>query len=78
MVFATKDPALGVRGLSAFIVANDTPGVSRGKKENKMGLRLSNTSDLHFDNVRVPKDMLVGKEGLGFKMAMTSLDVGKF
>ncbi|MGI6349611.1 MAG: acyl-CoA dehydrogenase family protein [Eubacteriales bacterium] len=77
LVFATKDPALGVRGLSAFIVANDTPGVSRGKKENKMGLRLSNTSDLHFDNVRVSKDMLVGKEGLGFKMAMTSLDVGR-
>jgi len=74
-VFALTDPAAGARGLSCFIVERSREGVSVGKDENKMGIRLSNTSEVIFDNVRIPADNLVGKEGMGFKIAMTTLDV---
>jgi len=67
----------GSKGLSAFIVEAGTPGFSIGTKEDKMGLRASNTVELIFEDCMVPKDNLLGKEGLGFKIAMTALDSGR-
>lgn len=77
IVFANVDKSLGLRGLSAFIVERDRPGISVGKEEDKMGLRLSNTTDVVFEDVRVPKDHLLGKEGEGFKLAMMTLDLAR-
>ncbi len=74
VVFALTDPSRGLRGLSALIVDKDMPGFSVGKIEDKMGIRASETVELIFDNCRVPAENLVGKEGAGFKIAMTALD----
>ncbi len=74
VVFASTDLTKGVRGLSAIVVPKDTEGFSIGKTEDKMGIRGSETSELIFDNCRVPKSNLVGKEGQGFKIAMVALD----
>jgi butyryl-CoA dehydrogenase len=74
-VFALTDPEAGARGLSCFIVERSRAGISVGKDEDKMGIRLSNTSEVVFENVRVPAANLVGKEGMGFKIAMTTLDI---
>lgn len=74
-VFALTDPAAGSRGLSCFIVERTRPGVSVGKDEDKMGIRLSNTAEVIFDNVRIPAKNLVGQEGKGFKIAMSTLDI---
>lgn len=65
------------RGLSAFIVTPDMPGFKIGRKEDKMGLRASNTVELLFDDCVIPKENLIGKEGLGFKIAMVALDSGR-
>ncbi|MDR1321847.1 MAG: acyl-CoA dehydrogenase family protein [Gracilibacteraceae bacterium] len=73
-VFATQDKSKGIKGLSAFIVERDRPGISVGKEENKMGIRASNTTDVFLENVRIPADHLLGKEGEGFKIAMQTLD----
>ncbi|GAB6267649.1 MAG: acyl-CoA dehydrogenase [Smithella sp.] len=67
----------GSKGLSAFIVEKGTPGFSIGTREDKMGLRASNTVELIFDHCRVPKKNLLGREGIGFKIAMTALDSGR-
>lgn len=67
----------GNRGLSAFAVAGDAPGIVRGKPEDKMGLRASDTVALTFEDVRVAKDALLGNEGDGFRIAMTALDGGR-
>jgi acyl-CoA dehydrogenase len=73
-VFAKEDPEQGHRGISAFMVPAETPGVSAGKKENKMGNRSSPTSEVIFNNVRIPAYYRLG-EGLdGFKIAMMTLD----
>lgn len=74
VVFASTDLSKGVKGLSAIVVPKTTEGFSVGKTENKMGIRGSETSELIFDNCRVPKENLVGKEGQGFKIAMIALD----
>lgn len=74
-VFALTDPAAGSRGLSCFIVERSREGVSAGKEEDKLGIRLSNTSEVIFDNVRIPAGNLVGEEGKGFKIAMNTLDI---
>lgn len=74
VVFATSDRALGLKGISCFIVERDRKGVSAGKEEDKMGIRLSNTTEMIFEDVRVPKDHLVGNEGEGFKIAMVTLN----
>ena len=74
VVFALTDPSKGLKGLSAIIVEKGTPGFSIGKIEEKMGIRASETVELIFDNCRVPKENLVGKEGKGFQIAMTALD----
>jgi acyl-CoA dehydrogenase len=72
-VFATSDPSLRHKGISCFVVDRDA-GVKVGKKENKMGQRCSNTTDLIFDDVHVPASALVGAEGQGFKLAMKTFD----
>ena len=74
VVFALTDPAKGLKGLSALVVDKGMPGFSIGKIEDKMGIRASETVELIFDNCRVPAENLVGKEGAGFKIAMTALD----
>lgn len=77
VVFATVDKALGLKGLSAFIVEKSRDGISVGKEENKMGIRLSNTTDVIFENVRIPASHLLGKEGQGFRIAMQTLDLAR-
>jgi alkylation response protein AidB-like acyl-CoA dehydrogenase len=74
VVFASTNPSAGVRGISAFIVDGDQPGVSVGRIENKMGIRGSQTAMLNFDDVLVDADRLLGSEGDGFKIAMRTLD----
>ena len=74
VVFATNDPTSRHKGISAFIVPADTPGVKVGKKENKMGQRCSNTAQVHLEDVVLHKGLLLGKEGEGFKIAMRTFD----
>jgi alkylation response protein AidB-like acyl-CoA dehydrogenase len=73
-VIAMTNPAKGSRGASAFIVEKGTPGFSFGKKEKKMGIRASATRELVFENCRIPKENLLSKEGMGFLVAMKTLD----
>jgi len=73
-IIAITDRSKGPRGASAFVVEKGTPGFTFGKKENKMGIRASATTELIFDNCRVPKDSLIGKDGMGFLVAMKTLD----
>ena len=77
IVMAMTDKSQGTRGISAFIVERDFPGFSVGKKEKKMGIRGSATSELIFENCVVPKANLLGKLGEGFKIAMKTLDGGR-
>jgi butyryl-CoA dehydrogenase len=77
IVFAKTDPERGARGMSAFIVEKDTPGLSVGEAEHKLGIRGSSTPPLYFADCRVPKDALLGQEGDGFKIAMQTLDGGR-
>ncbi len=76
-VFASTDRSKGHKGLSAFVVPRSLAGVSPGKKEDKMGQRASDTSDVLFEDVRVPGSNLLGKEGDGFKIAMKTLDYAR-
>ena len=71
------DKSKGNMGISAFIVDAESEGVSTGKLEQKMGIRSSQTAEMHFDNVKVPKDCLLGQEGQGFQIAMKTLDGGR-
>lgn len=73
-VFATTAPEKGAKGISVFLVEKDTPGFSTGKKEEKMGIRGSQTTELVFEDVYVPAANLIGEEGRGFTVAMTTLD----
>lgn len=73
----TGDAASGASGISAFAVPADTPGISYGKKEQKMGWNSQPTRTISFDNVRIPADHLLGREGEGFKIAMKGLDGGR-
>jgi len=76
-VFASTDRSRAHRGLSAFVVPGETPGVSPGKKEDKMGQRASETSDVLFEDVRVPEANRLGAEGEGFKIAMRTIDYAR-
>ena len=73
-VFATLDPGSRHKGICAFVVEADSPGISLGKKEDKMGQRASDTRVVQFDDVRVPADQRLGQEGEGFLVAMKTLD----
>jgi acyl-CoA dehydrogenase len=74
VVFANAAPEKGARGLSVFCVPRETPGIMVGKVEDKMGQRASNTTELFFEDVRVPANHLLGREGLGFIVAMRTFD----
>ncbi len=77
IIMAMTDKSKGTRGISAFIVEADTPGFTVGKKEDKMGINASDTRELIFNDVRLPKENLLGEEGMGFKIAMETLDGGR-
>ncbi|MTV50753.1 acyl-CoA dehydrogenase [Heliobacillus mobilis] len=77
VVIASTDPSKKHKGTSAFIVEKGTPGFTFGKKEHKMGIRASNTYELVFENCRIPKENLLGEEGMGFKIVMKTLDGGR-
>ncbi|AIY06390.1 Acyl-CoA dehydrogenase [Planococcus sp. PAMC 21323] len=77
IVFASTKPEAGSRGISAFIVEKDTPGLIIGKNEKKMGLHGSKTVQLTFENMRVPAENLLGEENKGFSIAMANLNVGR-
>jgi alkylation response protein AidB-like acyl-CoA dehydrogenase len=76
-VFATLDKKLGYKGMCSFMVDRNTPGISISPPENKLGIRSSNTTQVIFEDVRVPAKNLLGKEGDGFKIAMKTLDISR-
>ncbi len=77
IVFAVIEKGIGYKGVSAFIVEKGIDGFTTGKKENKLGIRASDTCELYFDDCRIPAENLIGKEGDGFKIAMKTLDGGR-
>lgn len=77
VVFALTDPSMKHKGTSAFIIEKDFPGFSVGKKEKKLGIRSSPTTEIIFEDCKVPKENLLGQEGEGFKIAMMTLDGGR-
>ncbi|MEO6213357.1 MAG: acyl-CoA dehydrogenase [Vicinamibacterales bacterium] len=77
VVIAVTDRTKGHRGISAFVVEHGTPGMSAGKKENKLGMRASDTSEVVFQDCRVPATALVGQEGQGFVNTLQVLDAGR-
>jgi alkylation response protein AidB-like acyl-CoA dehydrogenase len=77
VVVAITDRTKGHRGISAFIVEHGTPGMSAGKKENKLGMRASDTSEVIFQDCRVPEAQLLGQEGQGFINTLQVLDAGR-
>ena len=77
VVYALTDPALGTKGMAAFVVEKGTPGFSVGKVENKMGIRSAQVSDMILEDVYVPDENMIAKPGEGFKLAMKTLDGGR-
>ena len=77
VLFTMTDPEKKQKGISAFMIETDRPGFIRGKKEPKLGIRASATNELVFEDYRCPAENLIGKEGDGFKIAMTVLDAGR-
>lgn len=77
VVMAVTDRAKGHRGISAFVLEQGTPGMRPGKKENKLGMRASETSEVIFENCRLPADAIVGEEGQGFINTLQVLDAGR-
>jgi len=76
-IFATIDPSKGTKGICAFVVPRESPGLSIGKVEDKMGQRSLNVAEVLMDNVPVPRENRLGNEGEGFKFAMEALDEGR-
>ena len=77
VVFATVNPEAGYKGITAFIVERDTPGFTVGKKEDKLGIRASSTTELLFDGCVVPAENVLGEAGLGYKIAIETLNGGR-
>jgi len=77
LVFVMTEKNVGYKGISVFIVEKSTPGFSHGKKENKLGIRGSDTCELFFDNCKVSVDNMIGEEGKGFNVALGTLDGGR-
>jgi len=77
IVFATIDPALGYKGITAFLVEKSFPGFSVGKKEDKLGIRASSTSEAILENCEVPKENVLGEVGKGYKIAIETLNEGR-
>jgi alkylation response protein AidB-like acyl-CoA dehydrogenase len=77
VVFATIDPAAGYKGITAFIVERDLPGFRVGKKEDKLGIRASSTTELLLDGCRVPAENMLGAAGQGYKIAIETLNEGR-
>jgi alkylation response protein AidB-like acyl-CoA dehydrogenase len=77
VAMAVTDRAAGSKGISAFIIERGAPGMAAGKKEDKLGMRASDTSEVLFDNCRIPADQLLGEEGQGFVNTMQVLDAGR-
>lgn len=77
IVFATVDPDAGYRGITAFLVESGTPGLTVGKKEDKLGIRASSTCELILEDCRVPADSVLGEPGKGYKVAIETLNEGR-
>lgn len=77
IIFANSNPEAGYKGITAFIVEKEFEGFSVGKKEDKLGIRASSTSELLLDNCKVPKENILGDEGLGYKVAIETLNEGR-
>jgi short-chain 2-methylacyl-CoA dehydrogenase len=77
LLFATVNPELGYKGITAFLIERDFPGFKVGKKEDKLGIRASSTCELILDECRVPKSNVVGEVGKGYKIAMETLNEGR-
>ena len=77
IIYSLTDPALGTKGMCAFVVDKGTPGFTVGKIENKMGIRCAQVSELHLENVEVPEENMIAQPGEGFKLAMKALDGGR-
>src|SRR5476649_1806244 len=77
ILFATVDPAAGYKGITAFLVEKDFPGFSVGKKEDKLGIRASSTTELILDNCKVPKENVLGEVGKGYKVSIETLNEGR-
>lgn len=77
MFFAVVDKNKGHKGIAAFLIPIDSPGVQLGPKEEKLGIRASSTCDIILNNVRVPKENLIGNIEMGFEIAMRQLQLGR-
>lgn len=77
LVFATIDPALGYKGITCFVVERDAPGLTVGKKEDKLGIRASSTCEVVLNEVRAPKTSILGEPGKGYKVAIETLNEGR-
>ena len=77
VLFCLTEKAIGYKGITAFVIEKGTPGLSTGKKEDKLGIRASDTCDLYFENCRIPAENRIGEEGQGFKIAMKALGGGR-
>ena len=77
ILFCMTEKSVGYKGISAFVVEKGTLGLSTGKKENKLGIRASDTCELYFENCLIPCENMIGEEGLGFKVAMKALGGGR-
>ncbi len=77
LIFATLDPQLGYRGITAFLIERDNPGLRIGRKEDKLGIRASSTCEVVLDNCRVPAGDVLGEEGRGYKIAIETLNEGR-
>jgi alkylation response protein AidB-like acyl-CoA dehydrogenase len=77
IVFATVDPSAGYKGITAFIVEKDFEGFSVGKKEDKLGIRASSTTELILDSCQVPKENVLGEVGKGYKVSIETLNEGR-